>query len=257
MLIPRPDAQLHVQAFGQGPITLLAVGGWTAPGLVWHDLFSHLPQWRCASLDHRGTGLTQADTASITVDAMADDLLAVADALKLQRCVLAAESSGAAPALRAVLRAPGRFAGLVLAGAGWKPMPLPQFDAAAAGLRADHDGYMRAFAQACLPESPMHWRWGHALLRASPLADAIALLRCRVGLAWSDELRQANVPTLLLQGGLDRIVPPAHSRELAALLPQATLVELPDAGHAPMVAAPAALAWHIERHFCALDLGAH
>ncbi|MFO1326580.1 MAG: alpha/beta hydrolase [Rubrivivax sp.] len=254
MLVTRGHAQLHVQAFGQGPVTLLALGGWTAPGLVWHDLFSHLPHWRCVSLDHRGTGLTLSETASIDVDTMADDLLAVVEALRPARCVLAAESSGAAPALRAALKAPGRFDSLVLAGAAWKPMPQAAFDATSARLRADHDGFVRAFAEACLPEAPALHRWGHALLRASSPDAAVALMRCRVGLEWGDELRRLALPALLLHGSRDAIVPPAHSRELAALLPRATVVELPGLGHAPMITAPAELARRIEQQVCALEL---
>lgn len=256
MLIPRGDAQLHVQSFGQGPVTVLAIGGWTAPGLVWHDTFAHLGSWRCVSLDHRGTGLTQARTDSIDVDTMADDVLAVADALQLSRCVLAAESSGALAALRAALKAPGRFAGLVLAGAAWKPMPQPAFEATATRLRADHDGFVRGFVQACLPEaqSPALLRWGYALLRQATLDDAVALMRCRVGVSWPEALDRLALPALLLHGSDDHIVAPADTRELAARLPKATRVELAGLGHAPMVTAPAEIAWRIEAHFCATDL---
>lgn len=256
MLIPRDDARLHVQLFGQGPLTLLAIGGWTAPGQVWHDCFSHLPQWRCASLDHRGTGLTHAPAGSISIAAMADDVLAVLDALGPGPCVLAAESMGCAVALQAALQAPGRLAGLVLCGAAWKPVPAERFEATAAQLRADHDGFVRGFVAACLPEAkgPDLLRWGYRLLRASALDDAVALMGCRVGLEWPPALRQLALPTLLLHGSDDRIVPVADSRELAALLPRATLVELPGQGHAPMVTTPRELAWRIEQHFCALDL---
>lgn len=82
-------------------------------------MFGQLPHWRCISVDHRGTGAST-HTGPITVKAMADDLLAVADAQHVVGpCVLAAESAGAATALQAVLRAPERFAGLVLVGASW------------------------------------------------------------------------------------------------------------------------------------------
>lgn len=260
MLIPRDDARLHVQRFGQGPLTLLAIGGWTAPGLVWHECFTHLPNWRCASLDHRGTGLTEAPAGSITLQAMADDVLAVVDALGPGPCVLAAESMGCAIALQAALRAPThlaeRLAGLVLCGAAWKPLPAERFEATSRPLRANHDAFVRGFVAACLPEArdPALLRWGHRLLRAAALDDAVALMRWRVGLEWPAELRKLALPTLVLHGSDDRIVTLAEARELAAQLPRATLAELPGLGHAPMVTAPQELAWRIERHFCALDL---
>ena len=116
MFIQRPDARLHTLSFGQGPITLLAAGGWVGSGEVWHDLFGQLLHWRCISVDHRGTGAST-HSGPITVEAMADDLIAVADAQRVGTCVLAAESAGAAAALQAVLRAPQLFTGLVLVGA--------------------------------------------------------------------------------------------------------------------------------------------
>jgi pimeloyl-ACP methyl ester carboxylesterase len=40
-----------------------------------------------------------------------------------------------------------------------------------------------------------------------------------------------DVPALVVVGEHDQLTPPEDARELAALLPQSRLVELPDAGH--------------------------
>ncbi len=51
-------------------------------------------------------------------------------------------------------------------------------------------------------------------------------------------LHVVTVPTLVLGGARDRMVPPGHSAALAELLPEARFVELPDAGHYPYLERP-------------------
>ena len=57
MFVHRPDARLFSLSFGQGPVTLVALGGWVGSGELWHELIGHLPDWRCVTYDHRDSGL--------------------------------------------------------------------------------------------------------------------------------------------------------------------------------------------------------
>jgi pimeloyl-ACP methyl ester carboxylesterase len=249
MFIQRPDARLHTLSFGQGRITLLATGGWVGSGEVWHDLFGHLPNWRCISVDHRGTGASS-HTGPITVEAMANDLIAVADAMRVGTCVLAAESAGAAAALMAVLRAPQRFAGLVLVGASWQsPMPGAK-DAFIASLRQDYLATLRGFVDACLPEtdSVELRRWGVQILSRASVDDAVELIACRASLLLEEQVQRIDLPVLLLHGDDDRIVPVQSSRDLAARLARAELQVMPGLGHVPLITEPARVAGLIE-HF--------
>jgi 3-oxoadipate enol-lactonase len=240
MFIHSTDAQLYTLSFGQGPLTLLAIGGWVGSGEIWHPLFGHLPDWRCVSVDHRGTGAST-HRGTITVDAMADDLLAVADALKLGPCVLAAESAGAAVALRAVQRAPDRFIGQVLVGAAWQRTDAGASDAFIASLRRDYTGTLRAFIDNCLPEtdSAELRRWALQMMTRSSVDDAVDLLRCREQIASADQFARLPLQTLLIHGEHDRIAPVQGSRALAELLASAELQVLPGLGHVPIVTSPA------------------
>lgn len=247
MFIQRPDAELHVLSFGQGPLTLLAVGGWIGSGEIWLDLFGHLPHWRCVAIDHRGTGATT-QRGPITVEAMADDVLAVVEALQLPSCVLAAESAGAAVALRAVQKAPARFLGQVLVGPAWQRVEPGAQDGFVAQLRKDYAATLRAFIDSCLPETPSTAlrRWALQMLLRAELDDAVALLHARTELPPDDSLPRLNLPTLLLHGSLDRVVPVAASRQLVARLARCELQELPGLGHVPIVTRPADLAARID-----------
>jgi len=243
MFVQRPDAQLHTLSFGQGPLTLLAIGGWTAGGEIWHALFGHLAHWRCVSVDHRGAGASM-HSGLITVDAMADDLLAVADTLDLRRCVIASESSGAAVALRAIQRAPGRFAAQVLVGAAWQQTEPGTSEGLVASLRRDYTGTLRSFIDNCLPEtdSVALRRWALQMMLRSGVDDAVALLRSREQILLADEGPARTLPALLVHGDQDRVVPVQSSRDLAARLPLAELQVLPGLGHVPICTAPAQVA---------------
>jgi 3-oxoadipate enol-lactonase len=62
--------------------------------------------------------------------------------------------------------------------------------------------------------------------------DALATLDLR------DQLKSVTVPVLVLVGEQDEATPPPMSRELAAALPDAKLVELPGLAHVPQLQAP-------------------
>ncbi len=247
MFVQRHNAQLHTLSFGQGPLTLLAVGGWVASGEIWHPLFGHLPHWRCISVDHRGTGASTR-SGPITVDDMAADLLAVADALQVGPCVLAAESAGAAVALHAARLAPQRFVGQVLVGASWQRTEPGASDTFIAALRRDHIGALRTFIDNCLPEtdSVELRRWALQMLMQSSVDDAVDLLRCRENIPPVEQRPLLSLPTLLVHGDRDRIAPLQGSRELSEQLGRPELHVLPGLGHVPIVTVPAEVATLID-----------
>ncbi len=52
------------------------------------------------------------------------------------------------------------------------------------------------------------------------------------------EVERIDVPALVVHGELDRVVPVSNGRLLAARMPRAELVLLPNHGHAPMLEEP-------------------
>src|SRR3954454_18092865 len=155
MFIEVNGVRLHALSFGDGPRTLVAVGGWTGSWEVWEEPIAQLTAagWRCIAYDHRGAGESPVDPARITVDAMVEDVAGILDAFAVDRCVLAGESQGGAIAQYAAARWPARFDGLVLAA----PAPARRREgtggnAFADACRADYPATVENFVAACFPE---------------------------------------------------------------------------------------------------------
>ncbi len=139
-----------------------------------------------------------------------------------------------------VLRHPARVRALALGatfGSPWhshKPGPSVAWDLLLVSLLARHPRRMARLLvsdefYAGHPERFQAWLAGQsrarrAVVRRQMLAVALHEAERRLPLI--------RVPTLVLTGDRDRLVPPENSRRLARLIPGARLVELPGAGHA-------------------------
>lgn len=258
MFIQHDNAQIFTVSFGNASWTLVALGGWTGSWEVWAAALGHLGQdWRTVAFDHRGTGATIAPPESITVEKMVADLFAVLDAWGIERCVLAAESSGAAVALQAAYERPSRFDGLVLvSGLYYRPYPTTP-SPFVQGLHTNYEATVSQFVEWCIPEpeSTAVRRWGkQILMRASPEA-AIRLYECMDGVDLRPQVSQITTPTLLIHGDADVILPLESSRWLAAHMPTCHLEVFPGAGHAPMMTFPREVAEAINAYFSKWSLG--
>jgi pimeloyl-ACP methyl ester carboxylesterase len=193
--------------------------------------------------DHRGTGATISDPASITHRRLVDDVFAVMDAHGVARALLAAESAGAAVVLAAAARHPERVRGLVLVDPLVPTEPPGDADPFVRALRADYAATIASFVEACAPPPlPDAIRsWGRQILARSSAEHAIALLRADV----PDPLLEpehVRTPTLLIHCSGDRVSPVDGARALAAALPQTTLHVLEGPEHVPTITRPTEIA---------------
>jgi pimeloyl-ACP methyl ester carboxylesterase len=111
-----PAGKLAVDDGGQGGVPVVLVHGNGARKEQWAAQLEHLRKSRRAvALDLRGQGASEpASDASYTPEAAAADVAAVAEALGLERFVLAGHSYGAAVATAYAGRHPERVAALLL-----------------------------------------------------------------------------------------------------------------------------------------------
>ena len=159
--------------------------------------------------------------------------------------LIAGESLGALTVLAAYAEQPSRFRGLVIVDG------ITSTDGPTGGseqVRANYRDYVAAFVDACVPEpdSDHLRRWGRQILERAEPEAAARMLAAHEEARLSPALADIAVPTLVIHGGLDAIVPVDVGRQTAARIPGAELVVIPDAGHVPTMTRPAQVAAALE-----------
>jgi pimeloyl-ACP methyl ester carboxylesterase len=104
----------------------------------------------------------------------------------------------------------------------------------------DRPGYGGSTPQAGRPVSS-------AVTYVAAVADALAIDSFAHVAPWGFEPSQVDTPVLFLHGGLDRVVPPAHSQWLDEQCPVSERRFFPDEGHVSILTrAEDALRWLVE-----------
>lgn len=235
---------LAVDRAGNGPPVLL-IQGVGVQGAGWRPQVQALaPEFECLTFDNRGIGRSVPAGAPIAVERMAADALAVLDAAGHERAHVVGHSLGGLVAVHLALVAPRRVRSLSLLctfARGQDAAPLSMRMMwwglrSQVGTRAMR---RRGFLGLVLPpgEVPAPGLaeriadlFGHDLATQPAVArDQLRALRHADALPRLGEL--AGIPTLVLSAAHDPIAPPAAGRALAAGIPGARYVELPDASH--------------------------
>jgi pimeloyl-[acyl-carrier protein] methyl ester esterase len=237
--------RLHSETIGDGsPVVLLH--GWAMNLRVFDGLAAALaPTHRVTTIDLPGHGRSPW-RAGLTPVAIADWLLEELP----ERGTLLGWSLGGQLALRIAARTPARVSRLVLvastpkfvAGSDWphglEPEVLQRF---AAGLQSDYTRTVGDFLELQVRGSSAATATLQQLRTALERQGAAMPAALASGLAQlaGEDLRELartlTLPVLVVSGQCDRVTPPDAARALAALLPDARLLELRRAGHAPFL----------------------
>jgi len=238
----RVDPRIQYARSSDGVTIAYTING-SGPPVVWLPPvpFSNVAaQWRIPLLrrayealgrhlrlllyDGRGTGQSARDVEDLGLDAMIRDLEAVVAGARLRHsCLLAIAYAAAHP--RQVTR-------LVLFGGaarGWEAMAPAETQALLTLIERDWDLFTDAAAHAW-----MGWTAGEtgrlmadAFRTATTPATARSMLRLAGESDVSDELGRVRMPALVLHRQGERQIPVDVSRQLAAGMPNGTLLELP------------------------------
>jgi pimeloyl-ACP methyl ester carboxylesterase len=252
MFLKTKDADFFVTAVGTGKRTFMAHGGWVGSGELWLQPFEHLSaSWRAITYDHRGTGATLNRAPHITFDLLVDDLFRLLDAMKVEQCVLAGESSGVLVVLEAALRQPERFTGLVLVDGRASSSNTAGAARFIEGCKTNFPATMDAFVAACVTEADCdaEKRWAKQIVMRSNGPEAVQLMEAMWTARVEERLGEIRQPTLLIHGRGDVITPVAMSEEMAKRIPDAKLVVIEDAGHVPVITRPGAVVGAIDAFF--------
>ncbi|MFB4277933.1 MULTISPECIES: alpha/beta fold hydrolase [unclassified Nonomuraea] len=266
------DIKIAYEDAGPGtpPGTVVFVHAGVADMRMWEHQFRALARrYRVIRYDWRGHGLSGDAEGEVCHH---EDLLAVMDALGVERAVLAGCSMGGAYAVEAALAAPSRVAGLALicsglAGHQWpremleqaaervhSSVPADRLARYRAGTAGHVDpGDVRAMAEA-------HTLWqvagpdrGREALSGEVWAAAVEMCRLVFERSWTGprsaerlldppaatRLHEVAAPTLVINGLADVPGIQEVSGLLAAGIPGARRIDLPETGHLPPVERPA------------------
>jgi non-heme chloroperoxidase len=252
MLTTRDGVEIFYKDWGRGQPIVFS-HGWPLSADSWEAQMLLLASegYRCIAHDRRGHGRSGQPWAGNDMDTYADDLAGLMDTLDLTNAVLVGFSAGGGEVVRYVGRhGTKRVAGIALIGA-VPPLMLKTpanpgglamdvFDALRAGSIADRAQLYRDIAAgpffgANRPGAKVSQGAIDSFWRQGMLAGHKNTLDCIQAFSetdFTDDLKKIDVPTLLIHGDDDQVVPiDASARAVAALVTQATLKVYPGAPH--------------------------
>ena len=186
-------------------------------------------RYRFVAFDMRGYGRSHVPSADFkwSLDLLADDLFAVADAAGLKRFHLVGESIGGTVALAAVLARPERISSLTVSNGAHLGASIQRVEAwrrqlDEGGVKAWSDAFMAdRFHEGAL--SPERRAWFAAQQEKWPRHSILNALGVLVGTDLTARLRDIRCPTLLLHPDRSPFIPVPIMAELHRHLPHAEL----------------------------------
>lgn len=236
------------QGVADGPPLILSPGLGGSAAFWAPNLAALAREHRVILYDHRGTGRSdRALPRGLTVDHMADDVLALMDGLGLERATLIGHAAGAVIGFAIALRAPQRLSGIVAINAFAKADPhfIRCMETRLALLRdTGVEAFVRAQPLFLYPARWISENWGRLVAEEAGhithfqgAANVEARIAALAAFDIDDRLGDIATPVLLIAAEDDMLVPDLCSDRLADGLPYAQL-DLMLGGHACNVTDP-------------------
>ncbi len=245
------SAEIFYKDWGAGQPVVFS-HGWPLNADAWDDqlMFVASHGYRAIAYDWRGFGRSSQTWTGNDMDTYADDIAALIAALDLRDIVLVGHSTGGGQVTRYIGRhGVARVAKAVLVDAITPLMlktaanpggqPIEVFDTLRAGLAADRSQFYKdlsaSFYGANRPGSTvsqgtrdMFWLWG----MQAGLKGAYDCIKVFSETDLTEDLKKIDVPTLIIHGDDDQIVPIADSALLSAKIVKGAILKIyPGAPH--------------------------
>ena len=231
-------------------VPVLLIHGYPLNNMLWDLQVGDLSDVaRLIAPDLRGFGMTDPTEPPYSMGMFAEDCAALLDQLGLTGpVVVAGLSMGGYVAFEFCRRYPERVAGLLLtatwAGDDDQDVKKARNEAAdkaiAEGVGPIVEGMLpKLLAPANYENQPDLVQFAREMMLESSVEGVVgALAAMRDRPDSSPDLPGLDVPTLILHGAEDQLVPLAKAEAMAAAMPQAQLVVVPNAGHLPNLENP-------------------
>src|SRR3982751_1884484 len=242
---------IYYKDWGQGPVVTFS-HGWPLNADAWDGQMLFLAQngFRCVAHDRRGHGRSSQASANNDMNGYADDLAAVIEALDLKDVTLVGHSTGGGEVARYIGRhGTKRVAAAVLIAAvppmmvksdsNPEGLPIEVFDGLRSGVAKDRSQFWKDFAimfyGANRPGAKVSqglldqfWLWS----MQGGLKNVYDSSKALSETDFTEDLKKFDVPTLVMHGEDDQIVPVKDSaKKSARLIKGAKEIYYPGAPH--------------------------
>lgn len=241
------DIDLYYEVHGEGiPLVLLSGLGYSM--WQWHLMVPYLEKhFQVILLDNRGVGGSDKPAGPYTASILAKDTVGLLDALNIDKAIIMGHSMGGFVAQAMALEYPEKVDRLILASTNFGgPRHVP-ITAEAMTVLSDltsdpvtrfKNGLVVSTAPGWADENPeMIERW-LAWRVSNPIEPVHYQAQLAIGLslvpedaAFETRLENISVPTLILFGEHDKVVPPANADLLAKQIRGSEIRIFPNAGH--------------------------
>jgi non-heme chloroperoxidase len=247
----KDGTEIYYKDWGKGPVVTFS-HGWPLSSDAWDGQMLFLVQngFRVVAHDRRGHGRSSQTSSGNDMDGYADDLAAVIEALDLKDASLVGHSTGGGEVARYIGRhGTKRVAKAVLiaavppimlkSAANPEGLPMEVFDSLRSGLIKDRSQFYKDLATqfygANRPGAKVSqgildqfWLWS----MQAGLKNAYESIKAFSETDFTEDLKKIDVPTLVMHGEDDQIVPVKDSaKKSARLIKGAKEIYYPGAPH--------------------------
>tara|TARA_B100000161_G_scaffold257107_1_gene220762 strand:+ start:11 stop:811 length:801 start_codon:yes stop_codon:yes gene_type:complete len=193
--------------------------------------------FRVLRYDSRGHGGSDAPAADYTIDQLADDALALLDALEIEKVFFCGLSKGGMVGQKLASRNPDRLHAAVLCATSSYMGPPDLWQGRIDTARAEGMGGVvdatlaRWFTQPFHESHPNEVDKVRKMVLATPVDGFVGCCRAIQGMDQRQDLGGIDLPVLVIAGGEDPGTTPAMNKAIADAIPGAAYVELAGAAH--------------------------
>ena len=231
------NVKLYVKDYGQGKPVIL-IHGWPLSNEMWEYQIDFLVQnnFRVIAYDRRGFGKSSQPWDGYDYDTLTDDLKEIIEQLELEDATLVGFSMGGGEVVRYFSRHGGKgvtkaalissiIPFLLKTDDNPEGLPKEKNDATANAIKEDRIEFINTFGKTLFGVTIINRPLSTSLLEyysaLCTVASPRATLKCAESFSttdFRDELDSVNVPTLIIHGDADRIVPIELTSKKAAQL---------------------------------------